>query len=46
VQKPDDRVRRSRLYVYAVWVNDGRELFALRDERRQGEGKKRPTIDS
>jgi len=27
-------------------MNDGRKLFALRDERGQGEGKKRPTIDS
>ena len=40
MQKPDDCVRRSRLYVYAVWTNDGRKLFALRDERGQGEEEK------
>ena len=40
MQKPDDCVRRSRLYIYAVWMNDGRKPFALRDERGQGEGKK------
>ena len=46
MQKPDDYVKRSGLDVYFLWMNDGRKLFALRDERGQGEGKKRPTIDS
>ena len=40
MQKPDDYVRRSRLHVYAVWMNDGRKLFALRGERGQGEERK------
>lgn len=40
MQKPDDYVRRSRLDVYAVWMNNGRKLFALRGERGQGEERK------